>query len=71
MVYKISCIECNASYVGQTKRQLRTRVKEHINNSKMTSTKYTVITDHMKKFSHSFDWDIKILDSEPNFYKRL
>jgi len=30
------------------------------------------ITDHMQKFSHSFDWDnIKILDSEPNFYKRL
>jgi len=55
VVYKISCTDCNASYVGQTKRQLRTRIKEHVNNSKMTSTKHTVITNHMQKFSHSFD----------------
>jgi len=38
----------------------------------MMFTKHTVITNHMQKFSHSFDWDnIKILDSEPNFYERL
>jgi len=69
VVYKISCNDCNASW---SKRQLKTRIKEHINNSKMTSAKHTVITDHMQKFSHSFDWDsIKILNFEPNFYKRL
>jgi len=39
-----------------------------VNNE--TSTKHTVITDHMQKFSYSFDWDdIKNLESEPNFYK--
>jgi len=72
VIYKISCIDCTASYVGQTKRQLKTRIKEHISNSKLTSAKHTVITDHMQKFSHSFDWEnIKILNFEPNFYKRL
>jgi len=33
---------------------------------------YKAYRYHMQKFSHSFDWDnIKILDFEPNFYKRL
>jgi len=33
VVYKISYKDCNASYVGQTKRQLKTRIKEYKNNS--------------------------------------
>jgi len=29
VVYKINCSECDASYVGQTSRMLKTRVSEH------------------------------------------
>jgi len=29
VVYKIDCKDCNSSYVGQTKRKLKTRLKEH------------------------------------------
>lgn len=29
-VYKISCTDCNKIYIGQTKRTLETRFKEHI-----------------------------------------
>ncbi|EFN73568.1 hypothetical protein EAG_07008, partial [Camponotus floridanus] len=29
IVYKINCTDCDASYVGQTGRLLRTRIKEH------------------------------------------
>jgi len=32
VVYKIHCKDCDVSYVGQNKKQLRTRVKEHRNN---------------------------------------
>jgi len=35
VVYKICCKNCDASYVGQTKRQLQTRIKEHNNNTMM------------------------------------
>ena len=32
VVYKLNCQNCNVSYIGQTKRHLRTRVKEHFSN---------------------------------------
>lgn len=47
IIYKINCNNCDASYVCQTKRQLRTRLKEHINNnfqdSKLDSSRYSVV----------------------------
>jgi len=71
VVYKISCKNCSASYVGQTKRQLKTRIREHSNNIRLSLSRHSVITDHVLEFSHSFDWEnVKILDSEPNYFKR-
>jgi len=71
VVYKIYCKDCSASYVGQTKRQLKTRIKEHSSNQKLTPLKHSVITEHILKHSHSFDWEkVEILDTEPNFFKR-
>jgi len=71
MIYKIFCNDCSTLYVGQTKRQLKTRTKEHSNNSKSISAKSSVITEHMMEFSHSFDWNnVKILDKEANYFKR-
>jgi len=39
-VYKISCKNCDAIYVGRTKRKLNTRISEHRNqiNRKSTNT---------------------------------
>jgi len=55
IVYKINCSNCEASYVGQTKRQLKTRVKEHCNNIKLNKSKHSVITEHRLNFDHDFD----------------
>ena len=72
VVYKISCNDCDATYVGQTKRQLGTRVREHMNNIRLDPSKHSVVTEHRIKHDHTFDWKkIKILDSEPNYKKRL
>jgi len=48
------------------------RIKEHFNNIKLDESRYSVITQHILNYNHSFNWkDIKILDSEPNYNKRL
>jgi len=56
VVYKINCKNCDASYVGQTKRRLKIRVKEHVNNIKLESTRHSVITNYILELRHEFDW---------------
>jgi len=65
-------IACDASYVGQTKKILYTRVSEHRGHIRKNSTHNSVITDHRlnQDFKHEFDWD-KVLDKETNYNKRL
>jgi len=70
VVYKIQCRDCEATYVGQTKRQLKTRLKEHKNNIKLDQSKHSVISEHITKYNHSFDWEnTKIIDYESRYYK--
>jgi len=72
MIYKISCKDCDASYVGQTKRQLKTRLREYKNNIKQGYSKHTVVSEHIVNFNHTFDWkNVQILDHEYNYHKRL
>jgi len=50
---------------------MKTRIKEHYNNIKLDKSKHSVISEHIVNFNHNFDWDIKILDAESNYNKRL
>jgi len=56
VVYKINCLNCDASYVGQTKRTLNTRVAEHRNHIRKDTAQVSVITDHRLQSNHEFDW---------------
>ena len=68
MVYKISCNNCDASYVGQTGKQLKTRITEHRNHIRYNTFVHSVIIEH----DHDFQWDkVKILDEERCYRKRL
>jgi len=67
VVYKVACKDCDASYVGQTKRQLKTRLREHMNNIRQDYSKHTVVSEHIVNFNHAFDWEsVQILDHEHN-----
>jgi len=72
VVYQINCLDCEASYVGQTKRCFKVRLSEHRNHIKRNTTHNSVITEHKLEFKHEFDWEnIKILDEERILNKRL
>jgi len=45
VVYKLNCNNCETTYVGQTKRQLKTRIAEHKNNIKRSTSTHSVITE--------------------------
>jgi len=71
IVYKINCHDCEASYVGQTKRSLKTRVKKHVSDIKKSSGTLSVISEHRLAFNHEFDWsDTQIVDRVSSWYMR-
>jgi len=70
VVYKFNCNNCEAIYVDQTKRQLKTKIVEH--HIKRNTSIHSVITDHRIISDHDFDWNnVEILDVERNLNKRL
>ena len=72
VVYKISCNNCDASYVGQTSRKLKTRIAEHRNHIRYNTPARSVITEHRRQLDHEFKWDeVVILDEEPCYRRRL
>ncbi|KYN15983.1 hypothetical protein ALC57_11780, partial [Trachymyrmex cornetzi] len=72
VVYKINCNNCDASYVGQTKRKLKTRItSEHRNDIRKSNNNHSVITEHRLEHGHNFDWEnTEIVDSERFLYRR-
>jgi len=71
VVYKLECKDCEKVYIGQTKRHLETRVKEHRNNIRNASGNFSVVTNHRLSNNHEFNWDEPIiLHKEKNRRKR-
>jgi len=58
VAYKLNCNNCETTYVGQTKRQLKMRIAEHRNHIKRnTHCDHKIISDP------DFDWNnVEILD---------
>ena len=72
VVYQICCKDCEYSYIGQTKRLLKTRIKEHKSDINKSSGLPSVISVHRLEQEHEFDWEnVRILDRERSYTKRL
>jgi hypothetical protein len=83
VVYRISCMQCESSYVGQTKRSLATRVKEH--RKSVEAAMVSLSVNRMGKndtglpahcldtgFRHQFDFEnVEVLCQEAHWGKRL
>ena len=67
-VYRLQCADCVASYVGEAKRILCNRLKDHKRDVEYKRDR--VVPNHCKT-GHKFDWEkTSILDIEPNIFKR-
>lgn len=47
-VYTIDCEDCNAKYIGQTGRKLKTRIAEHKNKNK-----FSAVSQHLLNTGHT------------------
>jgi len=57
VVYKIDCLNCNSSYVGQTKRQFKMRIKEHTSDINKKNSVLSVVSNHRLEYNHDMNWD--------------
>jgi len=70
-VYRINCLNCDMSYVGQTKRQLGTRLKEHMSDIRKKNSLLSVVSNRLEH-NHDMNWnETAILDIESSYVKRI
>lgn len=72
VVYKIKCANCNAIYVGQTKRKLKTRISEHKLQINRQVNNVSVVTEHRLHIGHDFNQcNSQIVDIEHSYHKQI
>ena len=63
-VYKIKCSDCQASYIGETARNLNTRLTEHKRATKNGDANNHIAVHHQLT-NHNIDWDSELLSASP------
>ena len=70
-IYKIECSDCQASYIGETGRNLNTRLTEHKRSTRNGDVN-NHISEHHRQTNHRIDWDsAKCLTYSTNYFQRL
>ena len=71
IVYEVPCKDCDLVYVGQTKRNLNSRLKEHQRAIKQQKPENSALYEHVILYDHVIDWaNSRILKTVSNFLKR-
>lgn len=70
-IYKLYCNSCDATYIGQSGRAVKTRIGEHLHSIKKKDKK-TGFSEHCTNLNHNLDLDkVKILHHNIKKSKRL
>ena len=70
VIYKLKCLDCNAFYIGKTKRHLATRVQEHKEGKGDRDQEISAVFKHMKDNGHQIDFEnVEILDMAQSDYR--
>ena len=71
-VYSIPCNDCDHEYIGQTKRQLGTRLKEHQKAVFLCKKENSALSEHACQTNHTIAWDnSKIITTNRRYHQRL
>ena len=71
IIYKVSCAECDSSYIGETGRSLKDRLKEHKRAFRLNNPGLSAVADHAIDTGHKIEWDdVHIIDYETYFWPR-
>ena len=71
VIYQIPCKECNAVYIGETKRALKTRQKEHMDSVRRDKAERSALAEHTSLTGHDVNWsDTKIIGQESDWARR-
>ena len=67
-VYKVDC-QCDKSYIGVTKRNIKTRIKEHIRDTNKVEGNVSGLSSHLKQEKHQIK-SVSYLDSANGIVER-
>lgn len=72
IVYEVSCTNCSAVYIGETKQYLHKRLYQHSYNIRQGNCLHSALCQHAISQQHVFDFENpKSLHKCTQYYKRL
>ena len=71
-IHSIPCNDCDNEYIGQTKRQFGTRLKEHQKPVFFCKKENSALSEHTYLTNHTIGWDnSKIITTNRRYHQRL
>ena len=65
VVYSVPCYDCNSVYIGETLRNLETRLQEHRRHTEKCDHQRSAVAEHSVFEDHRINWDgARVLDRE-------
>ena len=70
VIYALGCKECCKTYIGETQRTARQRVKEHRMHTRCGHPELSAVAQHAHDASHEIHWTARVIREEKNKTKR-